>query len=131
MAEELSIIFNDLKSVRTYLIKIGPSRRLGTVLKLKEEEANNILAKYNKFLEIYKSNIKKYSLKETTLVNKICEEFNKLYLEVISLCVEQSRKEYSFLETEMAGDTFDLKIALSLFPVLTNNEQDIKQTRKY
>lgn len=32
MAEEVALILNELKAIRKYLIKIGPSRRVGNIL---------------------------------------------------------------------------------------------------
>lgn len=128
MAEELTIILNELKSIRKYLIKIGPSRRIGKAIEIKRNEANLVLVKYNNYLKIYKSQVRKYTKEEISLINKICGEFENIFTEVLSLCADQSGTGETLLESQiMAGDTFDLKIALSLFPVMTDEDKNTKQ----
>lgn len=84
MAEELNVIFQELKSIRTYLIKIGPGRRSGNILEVKRTEANKVLIKYNDYITFckYKISLKEINNTEITLINKICEEFNNLYEEI-------------------------------------------------
>lgn len=52
MAKILETICEKLKDIRTYLIKIGPSRRHGTILKKKLEEAKLVLTEYVASLKI-------------------------------------------------------------------------------
>lgn len=130
MAEDLVLILNELKSIRQYLIKIGPSRRVGKILKTKRDEAQNLLAKYNKYLDLYvgESKLAKSLTQETQLINRICEQFNKLYSEVISLCSEGTEEgESSHIKMAVAVETFNLKIALSLLPAMTDNDDNTKQ----
>lgn len=119
MEEIFTEILEELKSVRTYLIKIGPSRREGKILETKSQEANDILVKYNKYLDIFKLNLDQYSREEITLINEICIKFNKLYTEICSLC--------SVVSATMAEDKFDLKIALSMLPIMNDTEEKTKQ----
>lgn len=127
MAEELSLILQELKLIRTYLIKIGPSRRVGNILDVKRAEANDVLAKYNTCVQCYKNNLKLGKIKssEIVLINRICEEFDSLYSNVIKLCSDTV--ENSPQSDNMASETFDLKIALSILPVMTNNDDNTKQ----
>lgn len=46
----LEQIYEKLKQVRTYLIKIGPSRRESRILEIKLKEANDIFCEYSKWL---------------------------------------------------------------------------------
>lgn len=124
-----------MKDLRKYLIKIGPSRRVGQILVVKKDEANNILSKYNNFLQLYKSKVKEFSEKEKSVISDICVQFNQLYTELMSLLSSDSnegKESYSSAEywsesLNMAEDTFDLKIALSLLPVMTDQEDVTKQ----
>lgn len=128
MAEELNVIFQELKSIRTYLIKIGPGRRSGNILEVKRTEANKVLIKYNDYITFCKNKIslKEINNTEITLINKICEEFNNLNEEILNLCCVKEEDPSSKLGDNMANEKFDLKIALSILPVMTN---DIESTK--
>lgn len=122
MAEELSLFLNKLKDVRTYLIKIGPSRRKGNILIIKKSEADNILFQFNSCLETLQN------LGSTTLITKISREFSNLYSEIISLCSPITiEEEVLSAANTMAEENFDLRIALSLLPVMTDNDDNTKQ----
>lgn len=77
MAEDLILILTELKNIRTYLVKIGVSRRTGKILEQKRNEASSVLSRYNKYLEVHTNRIQlnKLSESEISLVSKICEEF--------------------------------------------------------
>lgn len=128
MAEELNVIFQELKSIRTYLIKIGPGRRSGNILEVKRTEANKVLIKYNDYITFckYKISLKEINNTEITLINKICEEFSNLYEEILNLCCVKEEDPSSKLGDNMANEKFDLKIALSILPVMAN---DIESTK--
>lgn len=122
MAEELALLLNELKAIRTYLIKIGPSRRQGNILIVKKGEANQVLLKFNAYLELPKKS------SETSLISKISSEFSHLYSDIISLCSQSIVEEEVFADPiTMSEETFDLKLALSLLPVMTDNEDNTKQ----
>lgn len=125
MAQELLVLLNELKEIRKYLIKIGPRRRAGQILELKKGEAQKLLQKYNTYLDVHKNKFSKLSKEEYSLINKICAEFNTLYSEIISLCSVENKEEQSVIN--MALDTFDLKIALSLLPLMTDSVENTKQ----
>lgn len=130
MAENLSLLASELKTIRTYLIKIGPSRRTGDILKQKKLQANEVFNHYSKFLELHKKRVdlNEVSQSEISLVNKICERFNSIYSEVLLLCIEQSEeKSFSLQGDTMPDEMFDLKIALSLLPIMTDQEDNTKQ----
>lgn len=58
-------------------------------------------------------------------MNKICNQFDTLYSEVILLCKAVTRGEES--PSTMAEEKFNLKIALSLLPLMTDNDDNTKQ----
>lgn len=133
MAEDLVLLLNELKAIREYLVKIGPSRRVGKILITKREIAQSLLARYNKYLELHvsESKLAKSSTQETPLINKICEQFNSLYTEVLLLCsdkVKEGDSSHSKMAVApVAEETFNLKIALSLLPTMTDNDDNTKQ----
>lgn len=51
MATFLKNLYEDLLKIRTYLIKIGPSRRTGDILKKKFGEAKFVVQQYNNYIE--------------------------------------------------------------------------------
>lgn len=130
MAEQLSIFLSELISIRTYLVKIGPSRRYGSILVTKRGEANNVLLKYNEYLEHFRSKSASLTKTEVKVINKICEEFSSVLSEVLKLCTEESKGESSSSSDQgeiMSVEMFDLKIAINLLPVMTDGEDNIKQ----
>lgn len=110
MEDFLSNLYEELLGIRTYLIKIGPPRRKGNILKKKSDEAKLIIQQFNSYVE----NIKKIrrGKDEERYLLEYCDKFNALYSEILSLCEE---KEI----IKMAK--FDLKVALNLLPVMTDD----------
>lgn len=47
MENTLDLLFKEFNGIRTYLIKIGPPRRQGTILDKKLCEANEIFERYS------------------------------------------------------------------------------------
>lgn len=123
MAIVLDQLYEELKSIRTYLIKIGPSKRQGNILNLKLNEANTIFKTYSSWLFDFKNNLSKQNIESSDklLYENACKKFESLHSEILSLCCPESVKS----NTKMA--TFDLKTALTLLPVMTNDESSIKQ----
>lgn len=118
MAESIKNLYGKLKDIRTYLIKIGPSRRKGSILDTKLEEANYLLKQYN----IFTDNLAEESElpdKEFTVIIDLCSKFNALYDEVLILC--------SPIKEKSNMDTFDLRTALNLIPVMNDDEESTKQ----
>ncbi|XP_063618687.1 uncharacterized protein LOC134791567 [Cydia splendana] len=123
MAESLSVLCNELKTIRTYLCKIGPDRRQGEILTIKLEEANLIVDKYKKLNNEVSELLKKGLLpnEEVTLFNKLCTTFNTLHKEILNYC--QGSKDTS----DTMGESFELKTALNLLHVMTDEETNTKQ----
>lgn len=115
--EQISAIFTELNDIRTYLIKIGASRRKGEILDKKLGAAKSCYSKYVKILELVKnksSDTDQYWLLESNLENKI----ENLYKEILNLCqVRQVEGTTSTMESN-----FDLKIATALLPIMTDDE---------
>lgn len=123
MAHYVEQLYNDLLKIRTYLIKIGPGRREGKILDQKLNEANVIRQQYNTFLdEISRIRVFK-DVQENTLIDTFCTKFNDLYTEILKLCNPLNID----IDNSVKMEKFDLKVALSLLPVLNDTEPVTKQ----
>lgn len=116
-------LYADLKKIKVYLIKIGPSRRSEKILENKLSEVNIIYQRYEECLLQFNEKVSKkyFSNDDILLTENYCRQFIQLYEEIISLC----RSGSSPVVTKM--DSFDLKIALSLLPIMINEESNTKQ----
>lgn len=125
MAVLLNQLYEELNKVRTYLIKIGPSRRVGNILKVKLNEANTIFSQYSSWLLNFNNELSKGKIKsaDKPLYENACKKFESLHSEILNLCCFESVESNKF--TKM--DTFDLKTALTLLPVMTNDESSVSQ----
>lgn len=119
MADFLKKLCDELLKIRTYLVKIGPARRRENISACNKKftDANELCTQYNKYIEEI-SRVKAFKEPtENKLIDDLCERFNKIYLEIVVLC--QTSKETSGSEMEK----FNLKAALSLLPVMNDQEQ--------
>lgn len=125
MAVILNQLYEELIKVRTYLIKIGPSRRQGNILKIKLNEVNAIFCQYSSWLLNFKKELSEGKIKnsDVALYENACKKFELLHSEILNLCGSESVESKS--QSKM--DTFELKTALTLLPVMTNEETSIKQ----
>lgn len=121
----LKSLCEEIKNVRTYLIKIGPSRRQGQILKTKLDEANKILEKYNSYVDTIKIqiNLGKLTSDEVKEVNRQCDVFKLHYNDVLILCTEKQISS----ESEENMEEFNLKTALTLLPLMSDDEVSTKQ----
>lgn len=112
MANYFDKLYEEILDIRKYLIKLGPSRRQGSILEKKLNECKLIIQQYNTYLE----NINKIprTVEEENKIKETCKNINDLYEEIISL-TQQVKDNFE----KMA---FDLKIALNLLPVMTDDE---------
>lgn len=123
MSEELFKLCQELKEIKTYLIKIGPTRRQGSILNKKLEESRNIYSKYLIVSEKITYDIKKGYLGQDIikLVNKLLADFDSLYKQVLQLCNQSEINFGSSSSSEtVTMSSFELKTALSLLPVMTD-----------
>lgn len=119
----LEQIYEKLKQVRTYLIKIGPSRREGNILETKLKEANDVFCEYSKWLLDFENKVKEGTIKsdEFPLYENYRKNFDLLYQEIKILCQPLVKPQTSNM------DSFNLKTALSLLPVISDDETSVKQ----
>lgn len=121
MAITLQSLYDELKEIRTYLIKIGPKRRQGHILESKLSEANIVHGKFECWLNTYKSKLRNDD-DDDPVVHRFCKQFLTLFNEIVDLC--QSDKNS---EDFVTMSTFDLKTALNLLPCMTDTEANTKQ----
>lgn len=116
-------LYNELKKIRVYLIKLGPKRRVGKNLETKLNEINEVYRQYQTWLLDYEKKVKSkyFSSENILLINNYCGLFLELYNEVLLLCRSDKSESVSNM------DSFDMKTALSLLPIMTNEESNTKQ----
>lgn len=125
MYEHLFHLNSELNKIRTYLVKIGPSRRKGEIVLRKIKEADNLVGLFNTSLEKLEQLRPNLKEDECLKIEQLITSFFSLYDSILDLCTITSTKEYSNNVETMAK--FDLKIALSILPVLTDDETSVKQ----
>lgn len=127
---KLNELNSKLAYIKEYLIKLGPERRqtnLGFTkfneAKLEFNNLENILSQVNELVE--KSEI---SSNDITSVHAIVSEIKSIYSKITSL---ESALEYSdcssmSVSTMADKEKFDLKTAIALLPVMTDQEHVTK-----
>lgn len=131
MEDDLLDCLNELKLIRKYLIKKGKARYKGNIIKNKLCEVEIIYEKSKELIKILstKQGVKSELLKSLSVYKT---EIESCYLQIIDLCTESksdSDSESKFSEASQNPVLimeFDLKTACSLIPVMTNNENKIK-----
>lgn len=119
---DLNELYTELKNIRTYLVKIGPARRKGEIIIKKIKEADDLVFKFNSVLESLNRLSDKFKVNESLRIEKISTDFFGLYESIIDLC----SSSFSGKITENMAK-FDLKIAMNLLPVASDDEVSIKQ----
>lgn len=122
MASFVKQLYDDLLCIRTYLVKIGPSRRQGDILIKKLNEANLIVEQYNNYLNSL-SKVPRFNKNEDLLIKFHCDNFDKIYAEISNLC----RPSEALDCTRITMEKFDLKVALTLLPVMTEDLSTVRQ----
>lgn len=129
MAYTLEPLYEELKAIKTYLIKIGPDRRQGKILEKKLYEAEKVFEKYNEVIQLISNDIKKGKVgqNEKILIDKFCLDFVSLYKQIEELCSIGNTSNNS-QNQDIKMESFNLKVALSLLPMITTeNECSYKQ----
>ncbi|XP_063538184.1 uncharacterized protein LOC134747496 [Cydia strobilella] len=123
MIDVLKSVYLELKEIRRYLIKVGPSKRKGNLIAKKLSEANVLFSQYTSVSEHLSVEIQKGNILEedANLIKTLSLNFIDLYKEISDLCTVQQE---TMSENNM--DTFNLKTALSLLPQMTDDEDSIK-----
>lgn len=122
MADVLAKFCKEIKDVRVYLIKIGHARRKGNILVKKLSEANEIFSRYLSCVNEISSNVSKGLIKpsDTALIDEYIKTFQTLYTEVAELCRFSEPDENKM-------STFNIKVALSLLPLMSDEESNTER----
>lgn len=120
MLKDINSVAEKLKEIRTYLCKIGPSRRQGEILKTKLYEAKELYLQYSTLKGQIIVLVEKGKIQgeQINLVYNLFSRIDTLFNEITSYCREKPLEKM---------DTFDLKTALSLLPIMTDNVENTKQ----
>lgn len=131
MITKLAEIYCKLANIRKNLIKLSYDRRKPELLNTKLDEASVIYAEYLGLTVDLDEFIKKQPLGSQQLldIQYRCDSIKSLYSEIDELCSRtytSSSGENKTSKSSKMSD-FDLKVALSLIPVMTDDEAVIKQ----
>lgn len=135
MILQLKELYDKLKNIKTYLIKIGPKRRQGQIVINKLEEAKIFYDEYTLLISELNKDIKegRLSTQDTDLVIKLSSEFQSLYTDIEFLCTKHKSSDFKDKFSDMTetnvnmAETFNLKTALSLLAQMNDDEFNTKQ----
>lgn len=138
MAEEIKKVYDEIKYIRDYLVKIGQRRRTSKVKLEKYTSSTSLYQKFNDLYENLIKNIEISELKKDTVqyLSDLRLNADTVYSKILELCKEVGDSESDTCsESDNCSDSkkntnmgkFDLKTALSLLPVLTGEESVTKQ----
>lgn len=118
--EDLIVIYDDLKSIKEYLIKVGPARRqYSESARNKFSDAKVVYDRLEPTLSVLNSKLEEPSIKRNfEEIQSLVKNIGILYKSIISL-----REESESTSSEMASQDFDLKTAIALLPTMNNQEQ--------
>ncbi|XP_050555355.1 uncharacterized protein LOC126911581 [Spodoptera frugiperda] len=126
--KELLSISSKLKEIKDYLIKIGPVRRqTSDTAEQKVLLAQTEYCKLESILLDVQRKIENSELSPDSLktINSIINNIHICYNKIISLCNITSKSSETL--SKMAAESFNLKTAIALLPIMTDKEQDTKR----
>ncbi|KAL0860031.1 hypothetical protein ABMA27_010346 [Loxostege sticticalis] len=128
MEEKLITLHNEIKYIRDYLVKLESKRRSSNIKIEKLTRSTSLFEEFNEEYHVFIKNIKSLNLKEETVeyLYNLRLSVDTLYIKKkTDLCSEPDIESESEENTNMAK--FELKTAISLLPVMTNDENVTKQ----
>lgn len=133
MAQELDRILNELKSIKNYLIKLGPSRRSTQDISGKYKKAHELYDYYLCIVKNIKEGVTKEEIKSSDLkdLELTYGQINHIFLRIKELCsISTDCTVVECKNTSSNMENFNLKTAISLLPVMTGDENVTKQLIK-
>ncbi|XP_063634982.1 uncharacterized protein LOC134805642 [Cydia splendana] len=129
MISKLQELLGDLKTIKEYLVKLSYDRRTPEVLNAKLEEAFLIYSNYLKICEQVQVDIDKKKLTGQSLldVQNFYEHIRSLYKQIEDFCHKTYTSSNPPSNKNFKMGEFNLKIALSLIPSMTDDEVAINQ----
>lgn len=138
MPTVIKTLYDKIKIIRQYVIKLNKTSRKGNLGKSKLLEAEELYREYVCEIDVITQRIEKGKLgKETrSLINEVCEQFIIIYKEILELCKSEEKSDSegnsgsnqsidSFSSVKSNSDKmedFNLKTACTLLPVMTGDE---------
>lgn len=124
MAAKLKELHGRLKSIKENLVKIGPTRRIDKVKEEKLSLTNLLYDEYCKIKEIIEKETAegKYKTPDVESIEILCSDIKSYYIKITELCTvtEVERKTGKM-------ERFELKTAVSLLPLMNDEEKVTKQ----
>lgn len=128
MGDKLNSIFNSLLKIRGYIVKLNYEKRKTPILQTKIEEAKAIFSQVDKEIAIVNQKIKNSEVEyaDIPLLKELNQKINKVYTEILDfgkdrpLSTDNTETDTDKRDSKMTS--FDLKVAVSLLPVLDDTE---------
>lgn len=126
MALELRPIFNQLLNLKANLVKLSYPNRTKSTLDKKLQEAENLVVQFNSVVDILSDQIKAKLLSPNISleIKDLCEKTEQIFNDIKIFC-SQNYSQGQGQEPKMAD--FNLKVALSLLPSMTDTEINTKE----
>lgn len=132
MATELNSVFEQLNHINVNLTKLSYEKRTPEKLKEKLNEATILYDKYISYIPSIEDQIKKKEIsgENLLLVKYYCEKIKEIFLLITTFCSKtyevssdkpRTSGELSLIKSKPKME-FDLKLALSLLPVMKNDD---------
>lgn len=125
MVAEIQLLLNTLIDLRKCAIKLNKASRKGTPGQNKLSEANNLYESYQSEIKMYNDRIREGKLDKNTIatIHDICSRVDSGYKDILNILTVESDSEADEMES------FDLKTACSLLPVMIGDEGITDHTR--
>ncbi|KAG7296210.1 hypothetical protein JYU34_021316 [Plutella xylostella] len=136
MSQQLKELHHNINLIKEYLVKIGPERRKQQIAYKKLQEANDQYSKLDNILVRVNQEIKEKQLGTECceLLHKLISDVHITYRKIKGLLSSlDSSSQTEDIEHRIQhklykmADSFDIKTAISLLPVMTGQEQVTNQ----
>lgn len=119
MGDRLNIIFDNLKQIRSYIVKLNYERRKSPILQTKITEAKEVYAELNREITLVNEKIQKSEVdnEEILLIKELVEKIKNLYKEILTFGEKRDTAE------GLNMGSFDLKVAVGLIPIMDDTEE--------
>lgn len=134
MGDKLTLILNSLSKIRGYIVKLNYEQRKTSILQNKIEEAKAILSELDTEIVIINQKIKNSEIddSEIVLIKEVIHNIKKLYTEILDFgknqdlllptVTDNTDPDITDKKRDPKMTSFDLKVAVSLLPVMDDTE---------
>lgn len=133
MTSKLQEVYSNLVKIKDNLVKLAYERRKPQLLQEKLEEASLLYVDYIKVTKELHEQVESKELKGKSLteVEEFCNNIKLVYKQIEEFCSKSYTRSNNGENSETSKNSkmgdFDLKVALSLIPVMTDDEIVIQQ----